>query len=312
MMINDVSPQNNKAEEAVLKALVFFDLFSYPLTDWEIWQGVSFNLDFLSLKKIIEKLLLENKIETLEGFYFLPGKQEIVRIRKDRYNYTNAKIKLARSAVRFFSWLPSVKLVAVSNLIGHHNLRAESDIDIFIITSSGRLWLSRLFCTGIMKLLNRRPNKKTKKDKICLSFYVSVSGLDLGNLRFKNGDPYFDYWLLGLFPLCDKDDYLNYFRSKNLWLKEAFPNCLLFKNGVSIPGSPISLFEKSFFFLGDQLEKLARKIQLFILPKKLKELANQNSGVVLSDSVLRFYLNDRRQEFLDKYKKRLAEIGIYD
>ena len=49
-----------------------------------------------------------------------------------------------------------------------------------------------------------------------------------------------------------------------------------------------------------------------ILPKALKDLAGKESGVVLSDSVLRFYLNDRREEFLESYNKRLADFNIYD
>ena len=48
------------------------------------------------------------------------------------------------------------------------------------------------------------------------------------------------------------------------------------------------------------------------MPKVLKELAGKESGVVLSDSILRFYLKDRRQEFLENYNKRLAEFNIYE
>jgi len=38
MMTNMFPADNNKIKEAVLKTIVFFDLFNYPLTNWEIWQ----------------------------------------------------------------------------------------------------------------------------------------------------------------------------------------------------------------------------------------------------------------------------------
>jgi|GEM_PF-4283357 len=48
------------------------------------------------------------------------------------------------------------------------------------------------------------------------------------------------------------------------------------------------------------------------MPKVLKDLANRDTGVVLTDQILRFYLKDKRQEFLDKYNKRLAEFNLYE
>ena len=79
--------------------------------------------------------------------------------------------------LNYLEFCPALKLVAVSNLIGHHNLRNESDIDIFIVSSPHRLWLARFFCTGLMKIANQRPTKYCKRNKMCLSFYTSVDGL---------------------------------------------------------------------------------------------------------------------------------------
>jgi len=297
---------------AVIKTMVFFDMFNYPLTSWELWQNLKVATDFLTLKTELDNLVEEKIIFQRNGYYFLLGREGLITIRRERYNYTNYKIKLAKEAVRLFKWLPSVKLVTVSNLIGHHNLREESDIDIFIISSAKRLWLTRLFCTGLMKITRKRPTNSGKQDKMCLSFYASLEGLDMTALRFKPDDPYFDYWFLGLFSIYDQDKYLAYLRFRNPWLKKLFPNNLLFKDNFLDNYVQSNKKPKSFLIIGDFFNSLARKIQMAIMPQTLKDLATKNSGVILSESILRFYLNDRREEFRQKYYDKLTLFNIYE
>lgn len=303
---------NNKTQVAILKTIIFFDLFNYPLTNWEIWQYLNLEISLADLEKEIENLFTSGVLEEKDGFYFLPGRGDLINIRRERYNFANYKIKLARRAAKLFKWLPSVKLVAVANLIGHHNLRNESDVDIFIVSSPNRLWLTRLFCTGLMKITKQRPTKECKRNKMCLSFYAASDGLAMEDLRFKPSDPYFDHWFLGLYPVYDNDKYLSYLRFKNPWLKNTFPNSILLKDNFSGNIFSNNLLDRILYYGANWLNVVSKKIQLIILPKILKELANKNTGVVLNDQILRFYLTDKRQDFLDKYNKRLQEFNLYE
>lgn len=303
---------SNITQIAILKTIIFFDLFNYPLTNWEIWQYLNLEISLANLEKEIKNLFDGGVLEEKDGFYFLPGRSDLINIRRERYNFANYKIKLARRAAKLFKWLPSVKLVAVANLIGHHNLRNESDVDIFIVSSPNRLWLTRLFCTGLMKITRQRPTKECKRNKMCLSFYASSDGLAMEDLRFKPSDPYFDHWFLGLYPVYDNDKYLSYLRFKNPWLKNTFPNSILLKDNFSGNIFSNNLLDRILYYGANWLNIISKKIQLFILPKILKNLANKNTGVVLNDQILRFYLTDKRQDFLDKYNKRLQEFNLYE
>ena len=311
-MINNFQIDNNKIREAVLKTVVFFDLFSYPMTGWEIWQYLHLEINLDLLENVIEDMVASGTLSQKDGLYFLPGREDLISIRRQRYNFANYKIKLAKRVTKIFKWLPSVKLVAVSNLIGHHNLRNESDIDIFIVSSPNRLWLTRLFCTGLMKITHRRPTKECKRNKMCLSFYAATDGLAMESLRFKPSDPYFDHWFLGLYPIYDNDKYLAYLRFKNPWLKEAFPNSLLLRENFPNDYFSKNLLDRILFYAANFLNFWAKKIQLAIMPKELTSLIGKDSGVVVNDTIMRFYLKDRRQEFLDNYNKRLAEFNIYE
>jgi hypothetical protein len=293
----------NNFREAIVSTIAFFDLFDYPLTPYEIYK---YSEDDLSLSEIIS--FLEQEIDQADalirqknGFYFLIGREEITATRQKRHNYTRRKIKIARRFCRLLKICPFVSLVAVANLIGDNNLRDQSDIDFFIITAPRRLWLARLYCAGLAKILNLRPTAKNKKDKICLSFYVSADHLNLNDLRLSGADPYFDYWRRGLILLYDKEGIYVQFLEKNGLSKKSDSAPRPIKKKSSHTSVLIS-----FFF--NFLERLAKKIQLKIMPAALNAAVNNSDGVVVSDTVLKLYLRDHRREYAEKYGNKINEI----
>jgi hypothetical protein len=61
---------NNKTQEAVLKTVIFFDLFNYPLTNWEIWQYLKLEISLGVLESAITDLVLVGSLEQYDGFIF--------------------------------------------------------------------------------------------------------------------------------------------------------------------------------------------------------------------------------------------------
>ncbi|MCF7860188.1 hypothetical protein K9M09_01020 [Patescibacteria group bacterium] len=303
----------SELSEAIIKIVVFFDLFSYPLTAYEMWRYLSVSVEFEELNPEIKKLIEIGQLEEKQGFYFLPGQEALINIRKQRYHYTNRKLKIARRAVRLFRLLPTVRLVALSNLIGRHNLRDGSDIDIFIIAKENRIWLTRLFCAGLMKILRQRPTPSKKRDKICLSFYIDTAHLDLSGMTTGPDDQYFYFWLAGLYTLYDRGAYHHQLISDNVWLKNYLPNGDFMLSNQSYRESPRSWYRPHFVVkawrsFGDFLEKWAESLQMTIMPLALKKKANLDSRVIIKAGVLKLYLLDRRQEFERRYQERLRRL----
>lgn len=303
----------SELQEAVIKIVVFFDMFSYPLTAYELWRYLSVSLSFEQATAIARDLVDQTYLESEQGFYFLPGQRQLIITRKQRYHHTNRKLKIARRAVRLFRLLPTVKLAALSNLIGRHNLRDGSDIDIFIVAKANRIWLTRLFCAGIMKLLRQRPTPQKKRDKICLSFYIDSDHLNLQAMTEGPDDNYFHFWLAGLYPLYDAGAYHHQLMMANNWLYEYLPNGDFVISNQSYRESPRywlrpKLVSQFFCRLCDYCEKKARLLQLFIMPAALKEKANLDSRVIIDTGVLKLYLVDRRQEFRRRYQERLRRL----
>ncbi|MFA5184448.1 MAG: hypothetical protein WC456_02865 [Patescibacteria group bacterium] len=284
---------NESLETAIIKVVAFFDLFEHPLTAYEIWKNIEQPAELSEILTVLDKL--PAALGCRNGFYFLAGREEIVTTRQKRHNYTDRKIKIARRFTKFFQLFPSVRMIAVANSIGQYNLRDESDIDFFIITAPGRLWLSRLYCTGLAKLLNSRPTPQAKRDKICLSFYISDDHLDISDLRLTGADPYFDYWRRHLVLLYNKKGTYEKFLSAN-GNRPAQADQERDK-GQTARRSLMSL------------ENLAKRLQLKIMPPALAAAMNNSDGVVVNDSVLKLYQHDRRREFAEKYGQKINEIA---
>jgi hypothetical protein len=210
--IKDIGQNNNQTEGGICKSrllgireiIVFFDMFDYPLTSWEVEKycdlpsprldAVETSLGEMSNYELRTSNIFndehasffrEGKTTTADGFYFLLGRESIIETRKKRYNYSMRKLKRAKLIAKIFKIIPWIKMIAVGNIIGSYNLKDDSDIDLFIITEKNRIWLSRFFCVVITKILNLRPTPKNSRDKICLSFFVSEENLNLEKLMLK-------------------------------------------------------------------------------------------------------------------------------
>jgi len=295
---------NKNIVEVVLGPVIFLDLFDYPVTAYEVWRYLDKKAVLTQIIYTLDELVRKNILNKKNGFYYLFGRDSIIDIRQRRYNYSCAKIKKARLFIKLFSFLPFIKLIAVANSIGAHNLRKGSDIDFFIITAANRIWLSRFISAGIAKVLRLRPTVQNKKDKICLSFYITESALNLKNLELPSGDPYFYFWLRDLRPIYNK---------KNTWVNFLQANSLLLGSNANRlenfeQDHSLSMNVKSTGYqLGKILEKIVKKIQLKIMAKSLRLSINNSDGVVVSDDILKLYLVDNRRQLASKFNLKINE-----
>lgn len=301
--------ENINLKKEIIAVLIRFDIFNQPLTAFEFYKFLGIKSDYSFLLQALAELKTEGKISFLFGFYCLPGRSEIIKERFKRLNYFNFKIKKAKSFTRLIAPFPFIKGVFVSNIIGDHNLRQGSDIDFLIITSPHRLWLARLICVFWAKILGLRPNKKTKKDKICLSFYISSDNLSLEKYLYNQDDFYFVYWLAGLEPIFFRQLSFSEFWQNNLWLKKYLPNFTFPFCCEDERVATRSKNKKNYFSaFYKKLDNLLKRWQIRIMPAKLKNLYQVSTGVLLEDNIIKLFLEDKRLDFIEEFKKRSQSL----
>ena len=120
--------------------------------------------------------------------------------------------------------LPFISEIFICNSISFNSLKEDSDIDVFIITKKNKLRRARFFSELYFTILWQKRFKKNKKQKFCLSFYVTENNKNLYSIMIDRSDIYLWYRLAHLVPLYqeEKEEWSMY--KNNPWFEAMFPN----------------------------------------------------------------------------------------
>lgn len=295
---------DSKLGNAIIKTLLFFDIFDYPLTLFEIYRYLYFpDAGPVSLSEIIREINspgLKSKIDFDRGYYFFYGKRGNVNLRKKRYLIARNKIKKAKRYVSYLRHFSAVRAVAVSNTLSIFNARRDSDIDLFVISQANKIWSARFFALLPLYFTGGRPRPGNTRDKFCFSFWVDSERLDISPWKLER-DIYYIYWLATLMPVYDRE-IMQKFWQENIWIKKFLPNFeppttnRLFRVGKSWRAN---VFGENFF----------KKIQLVSMPEELKKAAAKNElAVVIKPGVLKLHPSDRRCQYQEIFDEKLKEF----
>lgn len=276
----------------------------------DVWGWLyrpSFDFSREDIGKAIEELIVRRIVRAEDGNISL----EVVDENEIRIAIREAaerKYKIAGRFAKYLAWIPGIRGIAVCNTLAWDVVAEDSDIDLFIITRPGAIWLARLFAAFPLRLFRARPGDKTR-DPICLSFFITDEALDISELRILPDDPYLAYWTRSLVALAD-DGVFNDFTKSNDWAKNALPNSPSAIGAVERYFLCSTIFRLNTLLYGmlrssgllSLLEKSARKIQEKMFPKKIKELANKSTDVVVNDKTLKFHTDDARRNICEKWK----------
>jgi hypothetical protein len=291
-------------ERSVLATLTYFDLFDYPLT---LVEATRFRFAFPDATERATTSEVRSALDAVgagehHGYRFLPGREAIVDTRLRRFRLAGPKFRRARRAARAIGMLPSVRFVAVCNSLALSNADTESDIDMFVIANKGTVWITRLLVVTALKLFGLRPTERSHADKLCLSFFISDSALDLSAVALEGGDPYLRYWIASLVPLYD-DGIGERFFAANAWIADSIPSWRrepAMQREFSAPGAAAMRM----------FDGVAKRIQERAFPGTILDIANVDTRVIISDDMLKFHVNDRRAEFAERFRARLSAADL--
>ncbi len=296
-------------KESVYATIAFFDIFDFPLTLREIHRyllGVR-----TSEKELFDFLEKEEKVDFAEGYYFMKGRRGLVKVRRERLKIAHRYWHKVKTYLPWICLIPYVRMVAVCNTLAFDNPTKESDIDLFIITAKGRLFLVRTLTTILFSLLGVRRHNNKISERFCLSFFISEEALVLKNIQRGKGDIYFPYWFMTLKPLYGKKMFED-FMTVNSWLRDYFPGGILFDERKLWKERAPGFFAKLQEYIlnlgfGSFLEKRLEQWHIKRHKKNAQHLGDLAS-VVVNGKMLKFHNIDRRDEFAQKFQERLASL----
>jgi hypothetical protein len=329
----------NFLEKSILATIVYYDIFDYPLTGFEVFKYLinplhvigqledinktefepMNNISLSEVLKSLENEKIKNVVSQKNGFYFLKEKKWLYQERIERQKIAAQRWKKVKKVLKFIQIIPFVQMVAVCNSLAIDNSKRDADIDFFIITRKKRIWLTRLMVTFVVWLIGEWRHKNRISGKICLSFYITEEFLNLNSLAIRPYDIYLANWVHQLRPVFCQEKTYKEFIFENQWVKDYLLNFGRIGNfyhpGFKQNKALISIRNVLEKILGGWMGDLKEAILRFFQKRKIsRKMVPHNipTAVVVSDKILKFHENDKREYFQKEFLKRLENILAID
>lgn len=203
---------------SLLRVLVYYNLFDHPLTTSEIERFLDLPLtDRRHLDRALTLLREHGSIAEEEGYWFLadrPGESNAIVAKRFAMERKGIALwSVAERVGRLMRYIPWIRGVMISGGLSRYIAQEDGDIDYFIVTTPGRLWIVRTLIVLIRRtlLLNRRT-------WLCANYFVT-----LDNLQIRERNSYAACETASVRPLLSRQVY-EAFMAENEWIYQHYPN----------------------------------------------------------------------------------------
>lgn len=296
----------NSIESAVLRTLLYADVFDFPLTLAELHHFLIHD-EPVSLKQIEEVLTASNPVgkfaELERGYIVCAGRQALIDQRIAREKASQTLWPLALYYGRWLACLPFVRMVAVTGALAMHNAAGEhDDLDYMIVTAEGRVWLARAFSILVVRVARLRGIV------ICPNYVLAESALEQ-----QKKDLFIAHEIAQMIPIYGHPLYWS-FRAINAWTIKHMPNAgEIFHDAPELtPGKAGLVFKRALELafrgkLGDKLEnwEYQRKIRRFAT-----QIQTPHSAALLDEAHVKGHFRDYGHPVLRQYHERLRMYGL--
>jgi len=326
---------------SILATLIYYDILDFPLTLLEVnkylinpsrldknVKSSVFDIKLGDIAVVLDNMTKAEIIGSKNGFYFLSQRDDLYELRIKREKIAAQKWKKFLRIAKWFQAVPYLRAVLASGSLSINNTTQQSDFDVLVVAKSGRLYICRVILSLVASFFRARRTRyeRSAPDKFCFNHYITDRDFPAthGNLNSEHGNLNIKYESLynaqtyaNLKPVLARNGIFSRFYTENIWLNKYVYN---FKPAGEFVLRKVSL--NSFLSgmgkvgefvldspLGDRLECWAKKYQ----QKRIKNNpATYEPGgrVVFNDNELEFHPHSFEAFAIDKYNKKLKQLGI--
>lgn len=306
---------HNDVEEQVLRTLLYFDIFNYPLNAAEVFAFLRVKENSVgATTKSLDSLVERKIIFRFGNLYSLHADEKNIRRRLKGNTEAEKWLQVAQRQAGFIGKFPFVRAVMASGSLSKGYMDEKSDLDFFVVTTPGRLWIARTLLVMYKRIFLANSHKM-----FCVNYFVDAEHLEIEEKNIFTATE-----LVTLIPLYNVHGYQSVMDS-NAWVKGFFPNFERKKPPVATNEGSAGLRRLSellFFPLTGWLDKffmyisLKRWIRLyggqysredFEIAFKTRRHVSKNHPNHYQKKVL-----ERYQRKVMEFQNRLAQLPTYE
>ncbi|HEX5164839.1 MAG TPA: hypothetical protein VFV93_05545 [Thermomicrobiales bacterium] len=293
---------STELEQAIVAAVAYSDIFDYPLSPAEIHRYL---IEQPASREAVEAALAapciaEGPLSVRDGYVTLAGREASVATRQARLPDSERLWQAALGYGRVIAGLPFVRMVAITGELAMDNVQPGSDIDYFIVTQPGRVWLCRLLTIGVVRVAALRGVT------ICPNYLLAEHALTLHERNL-----YAAHELAQMVPIAGHAIYQR-LRAENGWIEDYLPNAggPPRKLGVRPWLAPLRrLAERALAGrVGDRLERWERERKI----RRLSRIAGENGEASFSPDWCKGHVSGHERRILAAFddRRRVLEEGV--
>jgi hypothetical protein len=216
MSILSTSKLLSPCESSIIKTLIYFDCFHYPLTGGELLSFMQIKVeDEVTFLSELNSLCDYQLVFKLEGYYSIKNDSSIVARRLTGNKLAKAFLLKAYKNAKLIGSFPYVRGVGISGSLSKGYMDESGDIDFFIVTEPERLWIARTLLILYKKifLLNNRKF-------FCVNYFIDTNHLEIPDKNIFTATE-----ILTLIPAFNHEVFKK-FNEENIWVRQFLPNKL--------------------------------------------------------------------------------------
>ena len=199
--------------EAIIKTLLYYDIFNYPLTATEIFRFCQSKQTQKEINAALDDLVRERHVFKFDDLYSLQNSKELIDRRLSGNQAAHRMLPVAQKQARLIARFPFVRAVMASGSLSKGYIDDESDLDFFIVTEPGKLWIARTLLVIYKRIFLGNSHKR-----FCVNYFI-----DSEHLTIEEKNLFTATELATVIPLFSYTLYTA-LHHENVWLRKFFPN----------------------------------------------------------------------------------------
>lgn len=305
-------PEHEILENSILKALLYYDIFSHPLKSDEVFAFLPRNsVTKDEVSGCLERSALNGSAYgEKDGYYYIKPNSANVAGRLEKESQAKRMWKITHFMTHVIKRFPFVRCVLVTGSLSKNSSDNTSDIDFMVITAPNRLWVART-----MLMLFKKIFLLNSKKYFCINYLITENNLVINERNIFTATEIATIKPVYNLKLAEE------FVSANPWVKEFFPNYVVNDCSQHTPGCKItnrrSILQRisEIFFtgsIGDKLDEYFRGKTIKHWKNRFPELNENERNVRLKSTreVSKAHPGSVMKKILEMYNQKLTEHNL--
>lgn len=287
-------PPTPAQERAFLQSVIYAALFDYPLTPAQLSESLLGQRadEAMLLQWYGDSTYLKASVDFVDGYFFPRGRHDVLDTRAEREAISRAMLREMAEPLKLITAMPFVRLVALSGSLAHLNASNDADMDLFVITSPGRVWTVTVVMLAIARLRGWRK-------RLCLNYVISEHALWIAPADLFSANQ-----IVHLRPITGSDAYRRFLKA-NHFVERFYPN---FRPRPVKEGQPsLRLLERALnLTVGPIAEPLCRWLYRAYLGHRAHTWKSRDQ-VRLERECLKLHTSSHRREVMERFEQALED-----